>query len=113
LNCGTNAAGCWDGSYAFTVGNPVGVNNAGLFTSCRVYPFPVADRLFLEFSVDRDTELLATLYNLGGQLLQQVELRLTPGRSTESLDLSRLGPGGYLLKLQSGSGYVTELIVKQ
>lgn len=79
-----------------------GLNNSPL-TGLRVYPNPVADRLY----IDGASLSEATLFTLDGRQLMQQQL------SGNAMDLGNLKTGTYLLRLISGGNASVLIIVKQ
>jgi hypothetical protein len=74
----------------------VGVDGAEAAPQVAVYPNPASDRLVLE--AEGDLPVQATLMDLGGR-----EILSSSFLHTATLDVSRLSPGQYLLRLTTPS----------
>jgi PKD repeat protein len=88
--------------------NITSVDENTLENALSLYPNPVEDQLNLEIgSLSNDLEL--RLIDLSGKTLR--EFQLTTGR--QSIDLSDLNDGLYLLQFNTGNETVTKKILKQ
>ncbi len=88
---------------------PVGIAEAAALSSLlRVYPNPVADRLMLELNADvQRTALNVSFFSLTG--MKVLETKLEP--HNQSVDVSMLVPGIYLLRVEGTAGALR--VIKQ
>ena len=70
-----------------------------------LYPNPVSDQLYIS-SEDQKVENV-TIYNLSGNVVRNIS------NEVESIDVSNLGTGNYLVKVTTDQGSVTKKIVKK
>ncbi|HEY4786909.1 MAG TPA: fibronectin type III domain-containing protein [Bacteroidales bacterium] len=71
--------------------------------SLKVHPNPVSDKLYVDGLLDFD----ATIFDLTGKKV------LSVSKANESIDVSGLAPGIYIVKITGANGSLTERIVKQ
>jgi len=70
----------------------------------RLYPVPTRDVLNLEASLPEEAEVRVQIYNLAGQVvLEESPTKHSSGYLLQTLDISTLPPGIYMLKLQTGA----------
>jgi len=81
--------------------------------SLNAYPNPVQEVLYLTLNSSTFSNNIADLQisNMGGQIVLRQPISLS--NNTESLDLSSLPQGIYLLQIQSGALVQTQKIIKQ
>ncbi|GEM_PF-539311 len=77
--------------------------NNVLASSLKIYPNPVADRLF----IDGVKAGRAEIYTLGGTLILSTEL------TDNTIQLGKLNAGSYLLRITTVEGSVVKMFVKQ
>lgn len=79
-----------------------------------VYPNPVTDRALVHYELKTAATVDMEVYNIHGQrVLQPVNnVRKTAGIQAESLDLSALPSGVYLLRVKAGQQVVTHRLVR-
>ncbi len=82
----------------FTTNETVGVRTSGIIVA-KVYPNPVADMLFVELASAGDAAMLSLLDMSGRTVLSKAV-----SATKESLNMSGLSAGAYLLQLSNGSG---------
>jgi hypothetical protein len=78
-------------------------------TSWKIYPNPVKDKLTIESESQTTEEINASLFNVQGQEIFQLEKL----EQQQTLELGELPSGLYLLKLQSSSGQETIKIIRE
>jgi hypothetical protein len=116
------------GSYtvSFTVSNECGsmtvtdtavVNLVGLANAkalgVKVYPNPAKDRVTISAALDEAQDLRITVVSVVGQLLASFEYKSVNGDFQQTLDLTKLASGIYLLNVESVNGkHVTRLEVE-
>ncbi len=77
-----------------------------------IYPNPASDRVWLEWSLEKDADLRISLLNLNGQvLLENQTLSLSQGSHRSHIDISNLPKGMYLVRLSSRKGVVSRKLV--
>jgi pectate lyase len=74
-------------------------------TQLMLYPNPVND--YLRISNPNQNVEKVTIYNMNGSIVK------TTGKNIETIDMSHLSPGNYLLKLQTGEGTLNQIIIKK
>ena len=81
----------------------------------QVSPNPVQSNLSIVVNTKQTGKTDITIYNFhGSKLLQKNVVKSSPGIMTESINLSRLPTGIYIMKVTVGAHYVkTVRIVKQ
>ena len=84
-------------------GITVNVSNPEMASLLRVYPNPVkAGDAQVYFALPESAEVSCELYNLGGQLLNRVEMGLMPAGEI-ALPTGNLASGTYLLTIRRGN----------
>jgi flagellar hook assembly protein FlgD len=83
--------------------------------SLQVAPNPVAESTFIRFTLEEEGQVVANVYNLNGQLVDQVcNARMQKGSHEIRWDSKGIQSGMYLLKLQSGSySTISKLLIAQ
>jgi len=79
-----------------------------------VYPNPFADRLTIEFELDRPTLVVANLFNILGQKIEgssASEMRAERQRIEWHITGGRIPSGLYLLQLRIGERLITRRVV--
>jgi len=94
-------------------GITVNVSNPEIASLLRVYPNPVeAGESQIHFVLPQNADVNCELYNLGGQLLNRVEMGQTPAGEI-TLPIGNLASGTYLLKIyRNGIADSVKIIVK-
>ena len=94
-------------------GITVNVSNPEIASLLRVYPNPVeAGASQIHFVLPQNADVNCELYNLGGQLLNRVEMGQTPAGEI-TLPIGNLASGTYLLKIyRNGIADSVKIIVK-
>jgi Subtilase family/Secretion system C-terminal sorting domain len=83
------------------------------FTSWKVYPNPATGKFFLEFLINDQEFLRASVYDSKGRLMKQLVKTGTGGLQKWEIDLQAFAAGVYLLKLHSISGEHTFTLFKK
>ena len=77
------------------------------------YPNPFVDILKLQFNTASNTNLLASIYDLSGKLVKEVDLGyLTKGLYVKTINLSNLASGAYKLVLNNNNEIIERTIEK-
>jgi bacillolysin len=79
----------------------------------RLFPNPFAETLSLEAEIVHAEEVRVEVFDLLGRHLFHREYTPGPGLWRESLPLTALVPGTYLVKITAGEGAVTRKVVKR
>jgi hypothetical protein len=83
--------------------NAVGVESLW-FESLKVYPNPVADKLFVEAAGNRSDVMRLKITDLSGRLLTDLQLKDASGAFRREVDVSGLVQGTYFLELSHDGG---------
>ena len=98
-------------TFELTIENALGVNDAGIdMSSIVLYPNPAADLIILSNPNNVDLNQ-ATIYDMSGRLIKAIDLH-NAGIETE-IDISVLASATYMVILESDSGQISKLIVKE
>ena len=89
-----------------TVEETMSVGEENMLNGLSIYPNPTNGVLTLSNTLD--TEVFATVYDLNGRLL----LSKTFGQNSNTLDLSNLNTGVYIVKLKTELGEVSKRVLK-
>ncbi len=81
--------------------------------SIKTYPNPVANYLNISLKSDNQGNAQVFLYSLQGQLVYKNNFQVQSGNHEETLDMSRLAKGSYILKVQVGDKSEKKVIIKQ
>jgi hypothetical protein len=73
-------------------------DNQYLSEGLELYPNPAANTIYLQASFEGSGELNLKLYDLRGRLISQKQVKLHSGIEKQSLDISMLQEGTYLLQ---------------
>jgi PKD repeat protein len=94
--------------------NILGVSEASEVESFTAYPDPVKEALTLDIKLVNAANVIAEIYSFTGQKMISESFSLTGGENTVKLDMSRLSPGFYMLRIISADGIkIVQKIVKQ
>ena len=77
-----------------------------MITEFRVFPNPTRDRLFMNFVVQKQSELQLAIYNMEGKIVYIEKVQTyNPGMHHKSFHLNdlNLGTGQYIIKVRGGS----------
>jgi parallel beta-helix repeat protein len=91
------------------------INKEGLITISPVYPNPVKDKITFKVAVASAQEVLFTITNPKGQLLQQERRNLANGETTITLPVTGLAAGSYFLQainISSGLKHVQKIVIE-
>lgn len=107
----TNAAGCEveSADYLFVSINPVGT----LGFDVAIYPNPNNGQFTLRLDLERDREVGLRIFDLAGHQVWSADTELRSGEWKQSVDLSNLSRGTYLLEISSEGQKAAQRIVVQ
>ena len=74
----------------------------------RIMPNPTTDWLYVYHTDQSDRPTEMDIYDLGGKKMHSIQL--PPGNEQESIDLSMLPPGSYMVRFSSEKVYETHLL---
>ncbi|MCX6277649.1 MAG: GEVED domain-containing protein [Bacteroidetes bacterium] len=79
---------------------PTGVNEKGeLINKMALYPNPATSKVWLEFELTIDADIMVEWYNAVGELMNRIRFDgLSKGKQKKEVDVSRFGSGVYTLK---------------
>lgn len=99
------ANGLMLGEYAFANGEfptMVNTNEPKEFSSLEVFPNPGDGLFFLNGELENQMELFCKVFDIKGQLLQEIPLGTQLGEWTAEIDLRSYAKGSYLIQLEDG-----------
>lgn len=76
-----------------------------------IYPTPATDIVNIAFTAREAQRVEVDVYNIQGQLVQQTEVSADGGRQIESIDISNLEKGFYLVSVRTGAQTATSKMV--
>ena len=91
--------------YIKTAFGTLGLENNLQAANLALYPNPVTNTIFLSSSNQRIVKVL--IYSMTGALVKSIE------KDVETIDVSNLSPGGYLVKVSTDQGTFAKKIIKQ
>jgi PKD repeat protein len=87
---------------------PTGIDNHILEQNLLIYPVPATDYLYISVLEQGIKNVELSLYDIAGRLILKKEMR---GDSLESLDVSELKQGLYILKINSSKGVFNKKVM--
>ena len=93
-------------NYVLSAVKPSDTSEIGL----SMYPIPAKDVLNLAFDVNSRADVKITLTNMIGQEVKSVEKVKFSGKFNESISLSNLNDGVYVVNIRIGSSFYTDKI---
>jgi photosystem II stability/assembly factor-like uncharacterized protein len=102
---------CWSPTWAFTTIPPVGIDEPGNDLQFSVYPNPVVNQLWIEVSKPGNDPVRVTIHDILGKTLVEQDMRFTNVIKTNSLDLSNMANGIYMIRLNQGDQSFTKKLV--
>ncbi len=124
LTIWTNDSTCYD-TYCDTVSTLLGSFNSGNFLlgvedtptleELNIYPNPVVNDVNLEFTMNKPTDVVVSVFNTYGQVIEQQTLYTNNGINRLTINTNSWSKGIYLLNITSteSNQSFTERIVKQ
>jgi len=76
-----------------------------------VYPSPSSGRFRISAPMLRDKDVLVKISSINGTTVFEKKFRLTLSGTSEEIDLSRIGPGFYLVRLEAGDEILLSKLV--
>jgi hypothetical protein len=76
-------------------------NVKSIAADVQVYPNPAKDVLILQPALVAGTILLYTLQDITGRVIYKAEVQLHTGQEKQSISISTLTPGNYILQVQA------------
>ncbi|RYD55035.1 MAG: T9SS type A sorting domain-containing protein [Sphingobacteriales bacterium] len=68
----------------------------------KIYPIPAKNNLYVEYSFERIEKLYFSISSLDGKTITEWTEQTKKGRSLNSVDISRLTSGSYILRINNG-----------
>ncbi len=87
-----------------------GIEGHTLGNSLNIYPNPTTGLVNVDYNLDQSTSLKAVVTDVVGKTVMTRDLRSAAGAQHQTLDLSNLGNGMYLITLDAGDRHVTRTI---
>jgi len=81
------------------------------FADLMVYPSPSSGRFRISAPMLRDKDVLVKISSINGTTVFEKKFRLTLSGTSEEIDLSRIGPGFYLVRLEAGDEILLSKLV--
>ena len=106
----THGSGIYTNHYGWNVG--VG-NIANTATNINVYPNPTHEKVNVQWQNISEQTLHFTLYDLSGKIVFDNQKKYSLGKNSETIDLSSLSSGVYLLTMNNGEENFTKKIIVQ
>lgn len=97
-------------AFQITLATGIGSNPAN--DSVNVFPNPSSDELFITLPQNSGRNILVTIYNASGMLVQQNQVNYYPSQPL-SLDISGLGKGFYILKIEDRQKKYSAKFIRQ
>jgi len=73
------------------------------FSNLKLYPNPARENLILSYSLEKQTEIITTIYDLGGRALLTFKRNASSGMQKETINISDLPSGMYQLELRNNN----------
>lgn len=100
-------------SVVYSVENLVSVDELANSINVGVYPNPVADVLNIEVNAASPASTQLSIKNVLGQTVYSNSLNINIGKNVETIDMSTLKKGIYLVDIVAGKSRVTKKITKK
>jgi hypothetical protein len=81
-------------------------------SAINVYPNPTTSSIHFTVDNDSQNDLNVTIFNETGRTYGKYSFKKTPGRFTESIDMSNLPSGIYLMEISQGNERVVKKVLK-
>jgi hypothetical protein len=92
----------WSPTWSFTIEPVQGIGDLSDEHSINIFPNPSNGTVFIEYDAKVDGALKVMVTDLAGQTLLQQELMFNKGKSSQSIDLSTLPNGIYIIRYSKG-----------
>ncbi|MBI5219648.1 MAG: PKD domain-containing protein [Bacteroidia bacterium] len=77
-----------------------------------VYPNPFSEFLYLEYNIQKQSEMVLEIYNINGRLVYSETEKQNAGTIIVKVDLHQFSQGAYFVKLRAGNTIFIRKIVK-
>ena len=98
----------WSDAYNYQ--QDVGIYDLSGNLKIRLYPNPAKDRVFVRFE-GLESKAVIKLFNIHGQLTRTYEINDSGQHITETLDVTGLNKGIYLIQIEYGEGSITDRLI--
>lgn len=99
-------------SISTSTGNRIAAD-ASTSLDLHVFPNPAKDLLMIRMNKNIDTESIVEIYNYTGQLVFRRTTTFPSQESVETIDISGLAKGTYVIRLQSGNEQFTQRFIAE
>jgi len=99
-------------SFKVNVGTVTGIEDPEGTTSTKVYPVPTAGPLNIVLGNDIEGEVSISILNVTGLTQYQTTINKMSGEHLETLDISHMASGIYLVKITTTEGNIVKRVVK-
>jgi hypothetical protein len=100
VTVGGDGSGPLDGATLSLPDHVTGIDEVKVLDNMNVYPNPVTNNASVNFNLKKDARVEYRLTNMLGQQIQYTDFgKLTAGENTQSIDLSSLSNGSYIMTL--------------
>lgn len=91
---------------------PTGVNDLDAKVSMKIFPNPANDAsvLNLQVALNEKAEAVISLFNLNGQMIQQMHRSFIEGTNNMQINIEELSSGMYFIQLKSNDAIKTERV---
>jgi len=90
----------------------VGINEMEAKNNFSVYPNPNAGNFTVNYSSNSNDKTVLEVYNTIGQVVYTKTIANNSGMNTQTIDISNLTDGAYMLKFISGNDQITKTLIK-
>jgi hypothetical protein len=88
-------------------------HNRGNLSGVNVYPNPTSDQLFVEFFIEKESNVTFKVTDIAGKLLRTQQVMLNKGMQRQIIDMTQFPQGAYLLFLENeGNNSAVRKIIK-
>jgi PKD repeat protein len=102
-----------DSTSVYITQTSVGINNVTTTTDrFNVYPNPARDNINIEYTIDTETNIELSVFNVMGEKISQIEnKKQSTGTYKYNLDTEHIGAGIYFIKLNTGKKTTVKKII--
>ena len=78
----------------------------------QIYPNPASEYLYVDFSSEKNNDVLLELIDINGKVLQSQKIVNISSKNSIKLNLEKLDPANYFVKFESGKNmYIKKIVV--
>lgn len=101
----------WSTAWSFTTISEVGLAEPGDIPGISIYPNPASNLLFIQMDNRNEGTLKVQLSDLLGKPVIEQEINVVSAVRLQSIDVSALSKGIYMLQIHSGSNVMTRKLI--